>query len=184
MASNHPVRPDRLSPDGRAFPGMQILIWPGHHDPLDAAIKFFTHGRGSHAAFLRLDGCTVHEAFWPAVRDRPLTVEDCKLVEVYHLAGLSDTHHLRFERLFDSNLRQHIKYSFLDLVRFALNRPNPDERHTFCSRYVMHCCEAILPVAFLPLVRLPYRDWASPRDLRISPRLILAKEYFASPNQL
>lgn len=157
---------------------MKILIWPGHHDGLDAAIKFFTHGRGSHAAFLRDDDSTVHEAFWPQVRDRDLTNEDVRRVEVYGLEGISEKDHSLFEHLFDKNLRLHIRYSFGDLLRYAFNRPERDEHHTFCSRYVMHCLHAIVSDDEMPLVRLPDRDWASPRDLRISPRLILQRNYF------
>ena len=154
---------------------MKILIWTGHHDPLDAAIKFLTHGRGSHAAFLRYDGVTVHEAFYPKVRDRKLTALDKKNAEAFSLSGLRHHHHAMFEHLFDSNLKQNIRYSFADLFRYALNLPCRDERHTFCSRYVLHCCNAILPPELMPLVRLPFKDWASPRDLRISPRLITTK---------
>ena len=153
---------------------MKILIWTGHHGTLDAAIKLLTHGKGSHAAFLREDGQTVHEAFWPRVRDRRLTFQDRQNAQCFDLAGVTDKHHRMFERLFDANLKCGIKYSVLDLVRFALNRPCRDEAHTFCSRYVMHCCHAVLPEALMPLVRLPDGDWASPRDLRISPRLTLA----------
>jgi hypothetical protein len=151
---------------------MKILIWPGHHDALDFAIKFFTHGKGSHAAFLRDDNCTVHEAFWPRVRDRKLTAADRKHAEVYYIAHQTVGIANGFERLFDLNIKHDIEYSFTDLVRYAFNVPVKDERHTFCSRYVMHCVCRILPHREWPLVRLPDRDWASPRDLRISPALI------------
>lgn len=156
---------------------MKILIWPGHHDKLDLAIKFFTHGRGSHAAFLRRDDCTIHEAFWPRVRDRIVMPSDRRLADVYELAGVTDEDDERFEHLFDANLRRHIEYSIGDLFRFAFNRPSRDEHHTFCSRYVMRCLRAVLPDGKLPLVRLPDGDWASPRDLRISPRLYPLKRY-------
>ena len=154
---------------------MKILIWAGHHDALDAAIKLCTHGKGSHAAFLRSDGGqgpVVHEAFWPEVRDREFTEADARLAEVYELEGVTLEQHEMFEQLFDRNLRRHIRYSIGDLFRYALNRPSRDEHHTFCSRYVLHCCHTILPDRQMPLVRLPYKDWGSPRDLRISPRLI------------
>ncbi|MGA2243801.1 MAG: hypothetical protein ABSH48_02285 [Verrucomicrobiota bacterium] len=157
---------------------MKILIWPGHHDCLDLAIKLFTHGRGSHAAFLRADGITIHEAFYPRVRDRVAAPADRRLAEVYGLEGVSREEHLAFEYLFDANLRRHIEYSVGDLFRFACNRPSRDEHHTFCSRYVLHCLHAILPDSEMPLVRLPDRDWASPRDLRISPRLHLHPHFW------
>jgi hypothetical protein len=151
---------------------MKILIWTGHHDLLDSAIKFMTHGKGGHAAFLRSDNKTVHEAFYPRVRDRLLTQEDRLNAEVYELEGVLLTQHKAFETLFDKHLREGIKYSILDLFRYALNIPNRDEKHTFCSRYVMHCCQEVLGESRWPLVRLPSKDWASPRDLRISPKLI------------
>lgn len=151
---------------------MKILLWPGHHDPLDAAIKFFTHGKGSHAAFLRADNKTVHEAFWPEVRDRAFTPVDRGLCEVYEVEGVTSDQHLTFEHLFDANLKLHIKYSILDLFRYAFNCPVRDEHHTFCSRYVLHCCHAVLADGQMPLRRLEDEDWASPRDLRISPKLI------------
>lgn len=157
---------------------MKILIWPGHHDPLDALIKFFTHGRGAHAAFLRDDGSTIHEAFMPQLRDRRVRPSDRRLAEVFELEGVTDRQHRLFEHLFDYNLRRHIRYSVGDLVRFALNWPSRDEHHTFCSRYVLCCLHAILPEEQMPLVRLPNGDWASPRDLRISPRLLLLPRYW------
>jgi len=150
---------------------VKILIWPGHHDCLDALIKAFTHGRGSHAAFLRKGDKTIHEAFWPEVRDRMIMPHDRAVAEVYALEGVSEHQHDLLERLFDDNLKRHIEYSFGDLFRYALNRPNQDESHTFCSRYVMHCLLLTLHPLQMPLRRLPCRDWASPRDLRISPRL-------------
>lgn len=157
---------------------MKILIWPGHHDCLDWAIKLCTHGRGSHAAFLRDDNATVHEAFWPKLRDRDLTAADARRVEVFELDGVLLHEHEQFEHLFDANLRRGVKYSTGDLLRYAFNRPNRDEHHTFCSRYVMNCLNAILPARLLPLVRLPAKDWASPRDLRISPALKLHPHFF------
>lgn len=150
---------------------MKILIWTGYHDPLDALIKFCTHGNGSHAAFLRADGVTVHEAFWPRVRDRMLTAKDKANATAFEIERVTGRQQAAFERLFDSNLRRDIRYSVMDLVRFAVNLPSRDEFHTFCSRYVMHCCRAVLHERQMPLVRLPDGDWASPRDLMISPSL-------------
>jgi hypothetical protein len=150
---------------------MKILIWPGHHDALDFAIKLCTHGRGCHAAFLRSDHITIHEAFYPEVRDRVVLPADRRLAEAYALEGVTPLEHEAFERLFDANLRRHIRYSVADLFRYAVNLPSRDEHHTFCSRYVLNCLHAILPDTAMPLVRIPTHDWASPRDLRISPRL-------------
>ena len=157
---------------------MKILIWPGHHDWLDATIKFCTHGKGSHAAFLRADGFTVHEAFYPCVHDRPLTLNDRKAVEVFELEGVTHEEHAAFELFFNDSVNKGVEYSIVDLVRYALNRPVADERHTFCSRYVLYGCKTVLPLSKMPLVRLPMGDWGAPRDLRISPRLHLIPNYW------
>lgn len=151
---------------------MKILIYTGYHSLLDGAIKLLTHGPASHAAFLRSDGQTIHEAFWPRLRDRPVTTDDTSNATAFRIEGLTDLQEAEFEHLFDSNLRLGIKYSVEDLFRFAANWPSRDEHHTFCSRYVLNCCHAILQDSQMPLVRIPYADWASPRDLFISPRLI------------
>lgn len=156
---------------------MKILIWPGSHDRFDFLIKLCTHGKGAHAAFLRSDEVTIHEAFWPAVRDRSLRPHDRRVAEVYALESVGGHQHAAFERLFDANLRRQIKYSVLDLFRYAFNCPNRDESRTFCSRYVMHCLGLVLHPLQLPLRRLPDKDWASPRDLRISPKLHLLKGF-------
>jgi len=180
---------------------MKVLIWPGHHDPLDWGIKLLTHGAGTHAAFLRhacdqnqrlrqalaalqagrrveavglLVGMNVHESFYPCVRTRPFTVDDLALVEIYDLEGLSLAQQLAFEVLFSQHdgFRHKIRYPIADLFRYAVNLPARDELHgMFCSRYVLYCCRLVLHMEQLPLVRLPVKDWASPRDLRISPRL-------------
>ena len=157
---------------------MKVLIWPGHHDWMDGLIKFFSHGRGSHVAFLRCDGVTVHEAFYPRVRDRRLSEEDKRLAEVYEVEGITQAQELALEHLWNHNLTLGIEYSFLDCARFALNMPSKDERHTMCSRYAMHCLHAVLPYPRMPLLRVPYGDWVSPRDLRMSPRLKLISGYF------
>lgn len=162
-------------------PEVKILIWPGHHDLLDFAIKAFTHGRGCHAAFLRADGKTIHEAFWPQVRDREFRPGEWNTVETYKIGCLTPHHHRQLEALFDKNLKEGIEYSFADLLRYALNIPSKDERHTFCSRYVMHCLQSVAPPAMMPLVRLPDRDWAAPRDLRITPRLTLIRPAKCGP---
>lgn len=169
-----------LSADTAAIHGhMKILIWTGSvgsagFEPIDAAIRFITHGRGTHAAFLRDDDATVHEAFWPKVRDRVLTDLDRQNATAFRLEGVTHKQAEAFEHLFDANLRRGIEYSITDLFRYALNMPSRDEFHTFCSRYVLHCCHAILHDTQMPLVRIPDHDWASPRDLLISPRLMPA----------
>jgi hypothetical protein len=39
-----------------------VAIWPGH-DLLDVAIRFLTHGTGTHAAFVRGNGMIVETSF-------------------------------------------------------------------------------------------------------------------------
>lgn len=150
---------------------MKILIWTGQHDILRSAIEFITHGKGGHAAFLRNDNKTVHEVFWPRVRDRKLTPRDLRNTEIYEIEGVTKKQTREFEKLFDRNIEAGIKYSIIDLFRFALNIPTKSEKHTFCSKYILTCCSKILTEEQMPLVRLKYKNWASPRDLRISPKL-------------
>jgi hypothetical protein len=103
-----------------------------------------------------------------------VTATDKKNAQVFDLEDVTPAQHQAFEHLFDSNLKRGIKYSIWDLVRYAVNSPSRDEQHTFCSRYVLNCCHAILEDAKMPLVRLPNYDWCSPRDLFISPKLVPA----------
>jgi len=127
-----------------------------------------------------LAGMEVHESFYPCVRTRPFTLEDLAVVEIYDVEGVTPEQHEHFERLFSQHdgFRHQIRYSIGDLFRYAFNCPareatdRSEELHgMFCSRYAMFCFRKVLSGAQLPLVRLPARDWASPRDLRISPRL-------------
>jgi hypothetical protein len=156
---------------------MKILIWPKAHTPLEAilddAIAFVTHGLGTHVAFLRADGKTVHEAFFPKVRDRALTDEDRAEIEVYSLKGMTPELHAAFEARFDKNLQLHIEYSIEDLFRYELNIP-PDDKHTYCSRYAFHTCELVVPADMLPqaVSRIQAGEAISPRDIRISNLLI------------
>ena len=149
---------------------MRIMIWTKRRTLLDRLISFFTHGKGYHAGFLRADNKTIHEAFMPKLRDRPLTKEDIECAEIYNLEGMTEELHAAFERQFNYNLTQNIQYSILDLFRYLFNLPSKDEQHTYCSRYVLHCCFVLLTTDLIPLVRLPCVDWGSPRDLRISPK--------------
>ena len=139
--------------------------------------------RGAPAivAGFQLKGMKVHESFYPRVRTRPFTLEDLAQVEIYDLEGVTLAEHYLFEAEFNRHdgFRHRIRYPMEDLFRYAVNLPareNTDrveELHgMFCSRYVMYDCRRVLPMAKLPLVRLPTRDGASPRDLRVSPRLL------------
>ena len=65
-----------------------IAIWPTAHDPLDRLIRFFTRGKGTHAAFVRGNGKIV-ENFWPHVRERLWNPHEGHKVELYRLDGLT-----------------------------------------------------------------------------------------------
>jgi len=154
---------------------MRILIWTKHPgDLLGEAIDLVTHGPAQHAAFLRRNGL-IHEAYWPQVRDRKLMAEELPLVKTFTLRGLTPIQEAIFETYFDHALLQHIKYSPADLFRFLFNRPDTDEKHTFCSRYVMHTIMQVCPPELWPQVRCMDGDWVSPRDLLISPMLVPAE---------
>jgi len=152
---------------------MKILLWTKHPgDLLGEAIDFLTHGNAQHAAFLRADNKTIHEAYLPKVRDRLITDAEKPFVRVFELEGVVDEDDAHFSKLFDSNIQAGIKYDVADLFRYALNIPFPEQsKETICSVYVIECIRALLPAGFLPLVRCE-NDQVSPRDLLISPRLI------------
>lgn len=148
-----------------------IAIWPYAHDPMDAAIKFLTRGNGTHAAFIRGNG-KIAENFWPHVHERGWKPGEAKKVELYRIQDSQPADWERFERWIDSELRHPAPYSIPDLFRYAINRPPAPGRQCFCSQWVLRGCRICLPYNRQPLVRLEYQDFASPRDLRISPRLI------------
>ena len=149
-----------------------VAIWPSAHDPLDAIIKFATHGQGTHAAFLRADGETIVENFLPRVRERAFLPKERGKVELYRIAGSTPDDWAALEHWFDGQLRNPPPYSVLDLFRYALDLPPRPGAACFCSRWVLRGIRECLPACKQPLARLHYPDWASPRDLRISPLLI------------
>ena len=148
-----------------------IAIWPKSHDPLDAAIKFCTRGYGTHAAFVRGNGKII-ENFWPHVRERNWKPHEGKIVELYKLDGMTDADAGRLERWFNDELCSPSAYSVRDLFRYAFDMPPLPGRRCFCSQWVLRGLRINLHGDKQPLLRLEYPDWASPRDLRISPRLI------------
>lgn len=148
-----------------------VAIWARGHDPLDSLIKLFTHGRGTHAAFIRGNG-NIIENFVPRVRERGWNKGERRKVELYRIAGSTPWDWQRLEEWFDSQLKNPPAYSILDLFRYALNLPPRPDAACFCSAWVLRGIRLNLPACKQPLVRLPYQDWASPRDLRISPLLI------------
>ena len=154
---------------------MKILIWTHHPgDLLGEAIDFLTHGTAQHAGFLRGNGM-IHEAYLPKVRDRKPIAEELQYVKTFTLRGMTPLMDALFENQFELALNGAVKYSVEDLFKFLFNAPNPDEKHTFCSRYVMHTIMLLCRPDFWPQVRCMEGDWVSPRDLFISPMLVPAE---------
>jgi len=149
-----------------------IAIWAKGHDRLDKVIRFLTHGRGSHAAFVRGDGKIV-ENFYPNVRERSFKVGERKNVELYTISGITAPESARLEAWFDAELgkKQPMAYSIRNLFRYAINWPPLKGNRSFCSSFVLRGLRECLPPGKQPLARLEYTDYASPRDLRISPLL-------------
>lgn len=148
-----------------------IAIWPYSHDALDGAIKFLTRGYGSHAAFVRGNGKIV-ENFYPHVRERNWKPHEGRAVELYRIEGTTPADWNRLERWFDNQLQNPPSYSIRDLFRYAFDLPPINDSRCFCSQWVLRGLRLNLADKKQPLVRLQYQDFASPRDLRISPRLI------------
>lgn len=147
-----------------------VAIWSRGHDPLDSLIKLFTHGRGTHAAFIRGNG-NIIENFYPRVRERGWMPGERGKVEEYRIAGSTPEDWAMLESWFDSQLKHPPTYSIADLFRFALNmKPKPDAA-CFCSAWVLRGIRLNLSPCKQPLARLEHPDWGSPRDLRISPLL-------------
>ena len=156
----------------RQFLTVKIAIWTHHPgDLLGEAIDFLTHGTAQHAGFIRQSGLIV-EAYWPQVRQRAILAAERPFLKVFELRGMTPALHAAFETWFDLILAHPPEYSGEDLFRFLFNQPDADEKHTYCSRLVMHGCMVILPAEIWPLVRCMDGDWVSPRDLFISPSLI------------
>ena len=148
-----------------------VAIWPKGHDDLASAIRGITHGRGVHAAFVRASG-NIIENFYPRVRERGWNPGERGLVELYRMAGSTPDDWARLESWFSEQLSNPPPYSIGDLFRYAFNmKPKPGPA-CFCSMFVLRGIRLCLPACKQPLARLEYPDWASPRDLRISPLLI------------
>jgi hypothetical protein len=149
---------------------MRILLWTSPpKDFLEVGIEFCTHGPAHHAGFLRKNGM-VHELYPPQLRDRAISDDEKKIVQVFSLAGLPPELEAKFERLFDLDLEAGLKYSNEDLIRFLFNQEIPFDLSGYCSWYVMRCISMCAPMC-LPLVRCDIGQ-VSPRDLYISPKLL------------
>ena len=154
------------------MPLVRVAVWLKHPgDLLGEAIQFATHGLGEHAGFIRGNG-TVHELYFPKVRDRDLAAGETSLMEIYDIEGLTPELSTAMEAGFDKNLAAGIKYSITDLFRIELDETFPLDTSGVCSCYVAHCLMCDLPEPLWPLVRIDPSQ-ISPRDIRLSPRLHL-----------
>ena len=153
-----------------------IAIWARGHDRLDSLIKLFTHGRGTHAAFIRGNGRIV-ENFYPRVHERTFRPGEREEVEEYRLAGTTPDDWAALEDWFEKQLANPPTYSIADLFRYSVNLPPVPGATCFCSMWVLRGCRLNLAACKQPLARLDYPDYGSPRDLRISPLLIRRRKF-------
>lgn len=152
-----------------------VAIWARGHDPLDSAIKFLTHGRGTHAAFIRGSG-NVIENFYPRVRERGWSPGERATVEEYRIAGSTPDDWDALECWFDGQLKNPPPYSIADLFRYAVNLPPRPGASCFCSMWVLRGIRLNLPACKQPLVRLDYPDYAPPAAMRNTPLLHLRRK--------
>ena len=151
---------------------LKVLIWTHHPgDLLGDAIDFLTHGTAQHAGWLDIDGSVV-EAYWPKLRRRYLIAEELPFIKSFSIRGITLQQQIDVSKMLALNLTHPPEYSGWDLFGFLFNKPNTNENSTFCSRYVQHTCEMVLPQENWPLIRCVADDWVSPRDLYISNMLI------------
>lgn len=147
------------------------LVHPG--DLLGAPIQFLTHGPVTHAGFLRSDGVTIHENYFPHVRNRPLLDAEKSGILFFQIEGMTDDLAAKFERYFDAAAQPQsaLDYSIGNLFGYLVNRPPESEANGLdCSAYVTQTIRRLAP-QLAPIVRC--EDWqVSPRDLLVSPRLI------------
>ena len=151
-----------------------VLLWTVHPgDLLGEPIQFLTHGPVTHAGFLRSDKVTVHENYFPHVRNRPLLASEKPGIRVFQLDGLTPELAAKFERYFDlaAEPQTALKYSIANLFDYALNRPPANEADGLdCSAYATQTIRRLAP-ELTPLLRV--EDWqVSPVDLLRSVRLV------------
>ena len=155
------------------FPQPLVALFAANpNSAISVPIGFLTHGPVSHAAWLRSDGVTIHEADIPSVRSRPLADVERARIRLFRLDGMTPEIATDIERFFDlAVLPQFVEqYSIKGLFRYLFNTPPPDEQAVFCSEYIMQTVRKICP-SLLPLVRC--EDYqVAPNNLLWSPRLI------------
>jgi hypothetical protein len=148
----------------------KILLWSFHPgDLLGEIIVDITHGPAEHAGFLRGNGL-IHELYLPRVRDRKMLATEAAGIRCFDIESITDPLGVALESSFTAALAVQINYSVEDLFRVLFNVPMPNERASYCSRYVYHTVATMLPEACWPLVRCT-DDFITPRDLLIAPRL-------------
>ena len=148
-----------------------IGLWKVAHNPLDAAIKVLTHGKVGHAGFIRGNGKIV-ENFYPHVHERDFENGERERVKLFRIDGQTPADNARLERWIDYELNFPPPYSIVDLFRYAANLPPKQGQGCFCSQWVLRGLRCCVAQHKQPLARLEYQDFASPRDLLVSPRLI------------
>lgn len=139
-------------------------------------IRFITKGIGTHAAFVRPSGL-IAENFLPGVRERSFRYGERKNVELYRIKGTDETDWYNLDKWLSRELLNPPEYSVIDLFRYAINLPPVRGTSCFCSQWVLRGLRENLSPDKMPLVRLEYQDFASPRDLRISNSLLPVTNY-------
>jgi hypothetical protein len=155
------------------FPQPLIALWRVHPgDILGEPIQFITRGQWTHAGWLRRDGQTIWECYYPKMRCRPVMDAEDQGIDLFALEGMTPDLAERFERYFDiTTTGPSVQgYSIAGLFEFALDLPATDEQNVFCSEATMQSIRKVAP-ALLPLARC--EDYkVSPVDLGHSTRLI------------
>lgn len=155
------------------LPQPLIVLWLVHPgDLLGEPIQFFSHGKFTHAGWLRRDYQTINECYMPRVRQRKITDAEKPLIKLFRLEGMDGETADGLERFFDLSILPQFaeSYSIEGLFGYVLNQTPQDEQSVFCSEYVMQTCRKICS-QLLPLVRVEDFE-VSPASLSWSPRLI------------
>ena len=155
------------------FPQPLVALWRVHPgDILGEPIQFITRGQWTHAGWLRSDGKTIWECYYPKMRCRPLNEAEKPGIDLFTLEGMTPDIAARFERYFDiTTSGPSVQgYSIAGLFEYALDLPVADEQNVFCSEADMQSIRKVAP-ALLPLARCEDCK-VSPVELGHSPRLL------------
>lgn len=159
--------------DNLMFRQPLVALWSVHPgDLLGEPIQFLSHGPVTHAGFLRGDFTTVHENYFPKVRNRPLVDSEKAGIRLFRINGMTPAIADRFERYFDlaAEPQTALSYSIAGLFQYLVNRPPASEADGLdCSAYANQTVRRLVPELSLTM---RCDDWqVSPRDLLISARL-------------